>query len=528
MAIVLQRLQRVLDQSNSTADDPVSIEAYFNEEPRVFSSPRTQAIFKLLVEEDASLVLEYNMLRLLLQNTLKARNAELDAERKQALDKDSILLVREALRLSTLLDRKYCHYINDRPNLRKSQLENHQVLYRRWLHVHENHHLLHGCQTPHKVDMPLADEIRSLFDASNRYRLGALRCRRLLIALIPILNNFQQYGPWIRWLDLYAAPTLSYVNLFFFLPRLTLNAYTLASHWIEHESMSPEERSLGSTARFNAQWERLWPNLTNDIAWAGNAALTFFVFTGSLQPYGVYLGLTAQLYDLVLSSVRGYEELCRLNGLEQQYQELQASDPNYSQAEAYLVLLKKRIQREREFLLLSMVNFTVLFFVAVLAFPSIAALSPWVPVLGSGMSVVMTGLNFWWRDYLMPAGARELDLLLTCEMPEETPRPQQQEDDLLMWQNSAAHEEPLVLRRARSSNALLSDHPAGFISNLRRRSVSLSGLDDPMSPVTVSASLSHARLRANQTPNKDLLTTTSREDFFFSDVDANPGSSVRL
>ena len=516
MAIVLQRLQHVLNkQQDNTTDGPASGPASLTghiDSPAGYSKASAKTIFKLLVEEDASLVLEYNMLRLLLQETLIAwKAAEQGSEQKQALENDTIHLVREALHLSTLLDEKYCHYINDRPNLRKATLENHHTLYRRWLHVHVNHVLLQGCQNPPKVDMPFADEIRSIFERSNPYRLGALRTRRLLIALIPILNQFEQYGPWIRWLDGFAAPAFSYINLLFFLPRLMLNTYTLGSHWIENASMSPEERSLGATARFNAQWDRLWPNLTNDIAWATNAALVFFVFTGALQPYGVYLGLGSQLHDLLLSSLRGYQEMCRLYDLAQQYQALHEEQPGNAQITAYLSLLHKRINAEEMLLLVSITNFSVLFFVAILAFPSIAALSPWVPVVGAGMSVIITIFNFGGRSYLTPAGAMKVDNLLTCDIQAEAP---------VVRRN-------LTAQSSRSSSCLLSDYPSSFISNPPRRCSSTPQLR--VSPLTISTAFSHGLFPRSPSPKKEaILASTSRDDFFFREIDGNSSTSVKL
>ena len=504
MAIVLQRLERVLKNQSSTTGNHDSLVSYINA-PEKRNEGSEKAIFTLLIEEDASLELEYNTLRILLQNALKAWNAEIDILKKQVLQGDAIRLVREALHLSTLLDRKYCRYINDRPTLRKATLENHQVLYRRWLHVHVDDLLLYSCHNRPKVDMPYADEIRAFFERTNRYRLGALRARRLFLVLIPILNNFERYGSSILWLDYFIAPLLSYINLLFFLPRLTLNAYTLGSHWIEHALMSPEEKSLGATFRFNAQWDRLWPNITNDMAWAANAALTFFVFTGSLQPYGIYFGLGLQLYDLLSTSLRGYHEACRLKALEQQYWQLHESNPHDAQITAYLLLLQKQIHRTQDLLLLSMTNFVVLFLVAVLALPSIATLSPWMPVVGALMSVIMTGFNFWGRDYLMLTGAHELDGMLNCDVPER---------DLMMRRNLSSL----------NGSCLFFDQ-SGF-TPIRKCS---SSPQLNASPVTVSTTLSHGLFPLTAPPRKgQILTNASQDNFFFSDIDGNPSTSVRL
>ena len=279
------------------------------------------------------------------------------------------------------------------------------------------------------------------------------------------------------------------MNLLFFLPRLTLNIYTLGSHWIEHTSMSLEEKSLGGTVRFNAQWDRLWPQLTNDMAWATSAALTYFVFTGSLQPYGIYLGLALQAHDLFLTCLREYHESCRLNALEQQYWILHENNPHDAQITAYLLLLQKRIHRQQEIRLLSITNFVVLFLVAILAFPSIATLSPWIPVMGAAMSVIMTVLNFGGRDYLTPKGATELDRMLRCDVSQEG----------------------RIMRRNQSSqNSSCSFfEPSECISTPVRRCSSSPQLNT--SPRTISTALSHGRFSSESfSPDELIMAHTSR------------------
>ena len=527
MAIILSRLERLLHAQSSLAND-VSLDSPLNS----WSDAKKNAVVTLLVKEDASLILEYQTLRALLKQTLST------AEVNEA---DAIALVQEALAVSVLLDEKYGQYINDRPILRKKNLEAHQRQYKRWLAVHADHQHGHLPSLWAHPELAFADEIRSFTEWVNPTRLTMQRTRKLLLALVKIITSIESYGSWVLWADDYVGPALSYLGLMFFLPRLILNLYTLAIHWFEHESMTDGEASLGSAVRFNAQWERLWPNITNDLAWAFNGMLVCFILTGSLQPLVVYLGIVMQICDLILNGIRAYNELDRFNLLEQQYLEHQQDDPDNHLVADYLLFLHQRIEREHLLIYLSLVNFFVLFIVAGLTLPWIAALSPMVPVIGSAVAVLMTFVNFGGRTYLAPARLEGLDELLECLDPIEPPTPALSVDDeaLAIEQTdsfdevTSVHGPILAINRplqrslsSKSSGCLSSESHFHFSSHLRRSHSSSELIE---SPTSIAISTSAINLRREASANQYKLfgkpPKAAREpsgDFFLRELEPSP------
>lgn len=389
MAIVLKRLHGILAKDKRDSSPEICEElpkgsylAYLETQPAVTK----RAFFKLLVEEDASLVLEYNSLRAFLEKIL----SEPDFDEAKVT-----LLVQEALDLAMLIDIKYHKYINERPNLRRSKLQAHQEIYRHWLRQN-------GPASANRSNaaFPFVGEIRSYTENTQPYRLSFMRMRRFLRELIPIINNFEHYGSWVIWADGYIAPILTYLSLVFFIPRLLCSMLMLWVPVSDYSYMTHEEKTLWSAVHFNAQWERLWPNLTNDIAWTVSGALMCFVCIGSLQPTAVYLTLMMQFHDAVMSCLRTYLELGRLNDLLENYRTIPNSSPDYQLICDYLLCLEAGVEREKTLLYLSVVNFFGLLLAAGLYLPFVVAVSPLLPVLGAIIALSMTAINFGGRHYL--------------------------------------------------------------------------------------------------------------------------------
>ena len=362
MAIVLSRLHGLLNSSDVDSVNP--------------------AMIKLMVEEDSSLILEYNTLRALLERTLFARD-----------HKKAIELVNEALDLAQRLDKQYDKYINASPALQKSVLQSHIAAYSRWLGRQPVDNAELSCCVIQ--DIPYAPSVRRFTETLNPYRLSVLRVRRLLLVLVPVINNLEHYGSWILWADKIVGPYLTYFSMVFFIPRLLSNLMLLLTHVIEHDGMSDEEIALGWYLRFCVQWSRLWPQLLNDVGWITNGVLMSFVFIDLLQPLSIYLTFIMQAYDLVTAIVRAYYELDRLHGLEIHYQ-----SQTGELVSEYLGQLNQRIAYERNMLYLNLANFIVLFIGVCLSLPMLAIFNPLLAVVGATMAVMMTGIAVGGRYYL--------------------------------------------------------------------------------------------------------------------------------
>ncbi len=428
MAIVLKRLQD-LWQSVDNVDFSLEREVLTSQSLSCrLSLDEHQDIkhgfFNVLVDEDASLVLEYNAFRALLGHAFTIPDIDVDSLTS---------LVQEGLDLAEALDKKYSLYVNDRPNFRKKLLKADLSKYRQWLLTAGHLVVVHPITEPRSLFLDLTTDwfygrhrFHPYIDSwlqwmstenMNPNRLHFLRIERFLVRLIPMINNSEYYGNWVSWMDGFASPLFRYIAVIFFLPRLTYNTILFWSHVFEHQEMSEEERSLGMFTRFFVQFDRLWPNLTNDIAWVINGIVICFVLVGSLQPMAIYFSVGMQFYDLALACIRAHWEFSRLNKLEQYYvdQSSVSVDPLLSQ---YVLFLKQSIVREKFLLRLSVANFLVLFAAIITAIPTVIVFNPLLPVVGAFMAVVITFVNFQGRHYLAPKGPVGFTFLPDIEVPE--------------------------------------------------------------------------------------------------------------
>lgn len=414
MAIVLKRLQDRLRSGEGDFGDfslenvgssCESLVACLNK-TGMESSKR--AVFTLLVEEDSSLILEYDTLCALLKNVLDS-SPETD-EDKKAREEQATKLVYELLALAELQTYKYDHYITAPSNLTKSMLGQHQQLYKAYLHLAEpvaakkeaaNSNLFSSLTLP-----------KTTTDW-NRIRLYLIRIRRFLFLLTPIVENSFNYSSWFLWVDAYVAPALSMLAVVFFLPRLIYNIEVLCGtryfdSIFQYPKLEPEKTPLNASVRFNALWNRLWPNLANDAAWAASGFILYFILIGVMQPFAIFLSVAMQFYDVVMASIRAYYELPRLNKLLKDHKNI-LSDSN----QKYLECLEKSIARERAVLALSFANAFVLFCAISLVLPMVVAIHPLLPLVGAVMAIFISVINFeskrYWSIFKSQYSADEFD-----------------------------------------------------------------------------------------------------------------------
>ncbi len=399
-SVALLRRLRSLDALPSDADNAVDIK---RKSPSFFEHIERQteveqsASYKLLIEEEPSIILEYNSLRALLKNVLSTPGIVDDATK--------LYLVHRVSDLARILTKKYDVYINEHPSfLTKRALHSHQESYERWLSL---------SSAPQKevTKKSWLDSFLYLLmaefttDRMNPRRLYFLRERRLLLLLVPIIKDLGHYSSWILWADAYVAPFLTYLNLLFFLPRLVFNVYTLCDNTFNQSKLSPQSSNLGPLTRFMAQWNRLWPQLMNDIGWAISGALMCFVFVGCWASFGIYMSVGMQFYDVIMASVRVGIDLTRLNNLAENNRSSSLNADGRSEEDKhllslYLLHLEAAISREKSLLYLALANAAVLFIAVCLTLPVMAAISPWLPVVGAIIAIIMTVINFQGRSYL--------------------------------------------------------------------------------------------------------------------------------
>jgi hypothetical protein len=384
-----------LGTNESSSDDARS-----TEEKRADEIAK-KTLARILVQEDTSSIMEYqaysNLLIDILEPYKKNQNqldyypdlAEKTAER-----------VEELLDLSILLNQKYSCLINPL-TLSKSQLEKNQSKAIAWLDANVPGYTLTAYQRtihqiPEKTDIPGAGKVRNKTEGTNRYRLFLARFWRLL-RLVVLFSENEYYGQLMLLANPLASMLIIYAGTLFFFPRLIANISTISKHVIPGDWMTEAEKELGWRLRLNAQWMRLWPNVSNDTAWIINGVLLLTYFSGALLPLAIFLAVASSTYDFVMASLRFALSTYRFHQLTKEYNG-QTSDPLMPD---YLKKLEYNIQQDKRMLYLALLNFGIIMIGMGLALPWLILLNPALPLIGAVMAVFITFVNFGTRDYFV-------------------------------------------------------------------------------------------------------------------------------
>lgn len=287
-----------------------------------------------------------------------------------------------ALMMADMLEYIYRQYTNEPHEI--PNINSHQMVYRSLLK--ERKYPLSNNNQAGNVDAYFSKVIHARTPAFNFPRLLIGRTRRFLNTTTLLLADFEQYCRWVRVMDQYLGPVLFHLSWFFFMPRLFNNLFLIIKHLYPGESwMSKEERDLGWWTRFRAQMDRCAYELGNDIVWIATGLTTCFVFIGVLAPTGFYVGFAAQVYDVVLASIRAYIEISRLKALEALYMAM----PDKSETEGYLTHFRERIHFEEKRLYLQVINTSLIVLAVALAMP-LFAFNPIIPMIGALLAVADT------------------------------------------------------------------------------------------------------------------------------------------
>lgn len=296
-------------------------------------------------------------------------------------DADVIEQIEVALRMSALLEHLYTIYLyeTDAINL----MHRHQHIYRQLMRDRGKNIAV----SFNPDDKPsISKMIHDLFTTANRRRLYTVRLRRLLIAVTPMVIQFETYCLLVRAMEQWTSSLVSYLAWLTLFPRLSKNLFLMGKHLIPNRWMSAEEYALGLTTRFVAQFELHWFELANDIATVSVGLLNCFVLTGSVN---IYLGFSLFVFDVALAALRAYIDISYLKKLESQYNVM--SDKT-SIDEGYLVHLRQRIAYEEDRLGIMVKNTLGLLIAAAFSLP-ILAVNPVFPLIGALIAVLTTILN---------------------------------------------------------------------------------------------------------------------------------------
>jgi hypothetical protein len=241
----------------------------------------------------------------------------------------------------------------------------------------------------------LTQDIRNTTINVNLYRLLFIRSKRALDLIAILDTGSETYRNFVKIMDKYTDPFLVHLAWLFFIPRLSVNLFLLIKHTVPGPWMGEEEKSLGWNVRFNAQMQRRWFELGNDIAWISVGVINCFFLTGALAPVGAYLSLVCFAYDVVLSAIRAYIELGRLHELRRQYQEMQSTVTGVEEQKElaeHIAAIENQINFET-LRLGSHLTTTTTIFLAMCCLAPLFSFNPVIPVIGAIVLVAICFVN---------------------------------------------------------------------------------------------------------------------------------------
>ncbi len=241
-------------------------------------------------------------------------------------------------------------------------------------------------------------KIRDITTQFNFSRVLMTRIRQLLSTLDRLITSLKTYHDVVLFINAYISPILSHLVWIFFTPRLLVNLGLLLKHTIPGWWMTEQEKALGLQNRIAMQWDLRWFELTNDAVWVFVGLGNCFVLVNTLTPYGPYLTLVRHVFDVILTSLKAYFEINRLNHLKQTYENM-LQNPTVSletrnEIINYLIQLNKRLTYESTRYYARAISAFALFLAITLTMPIFAS-TPMITLIGAVSAVFITLFSSW-------------------------------------------------------------------------------------------------------------------------------------
>lgn len=240
------------------------------------------------------------------------------------------------------------------------------------------------------VDLPLFEKTRVHTPWLNQFRMLVARARRFLNLLAVLAENFARFKNFVSLMDQYTNTIFTHLAWAFFLPRLLSNLYSVLKHTLPYD-LKGKEKNLDPWVRFEAQINRLWFELANDLVWVITGLCNAFLFTG---PTAVYLSLAAFFFDIVAAMLKEYIELNRLVTLQEEcIKALQEESVSPQLIKNYQAFLERRKAFEERRLFLPVANTTAVFIAMCTSLPVFASY-PVIPLLGALALLAIWVVNY--------------------------------------------------------------------------------------------------------------------------------------
>lgn len=245
-------------------------------------------------------------------------------------------------------------------------------------------------------DFSFMRPIRNWTADINLYRLGTARFRRLLLS-IQSFNYFADLNWWMLTVDPFIRYGMSIINLIYFIPRVMSHLLVFIKHlWIK-PWMTPLERELSFAQRFQIQLNRRWEALFRDALWLINGILNFYVLLGSWGAWSLPINAFIQFIEVMLNVYLYQEFLYHKNESIEYFKEnafLNVQKECAKERKLFLSELKYRFLLEQKSLYMRMVNSILVLISNIVVCASVAAISLYLPLLGSILGVLLTTIQW--------------------------------------------------------------------------------------------------------------------------------------
>lgn len=224
------------------------------------------------------------------------------------------------------------------------------------------------------IDLDVLEDYASTVRQSTQqldfWRLLFVRSRRMLLLSTKLLEQFEIFCEWVRFLDKFLS-VLALYQACVLIPRFMMNAFYVGRHIQEP---TPHDMLV-----------RCW-EMAYDFGWIMNGILAAFILTGALAPLVVYLPVLTPSYQLCVHATRFFIEYCRFQALGNKY--LNASDKKRHEIHAVLIALKQEASATLLPLVIRMgVSVCVISTAMVML---VGSANPVIPFLAAMLAVVAT------------------------------------------------------------------------------------------------------------------------------------------
>lgn len=218
----------------------------------------------------------------------------------------------------------------------------------------------------------------------NLYRLTVTRIRRLWLTLND-LHGFHDLTLWMMVVDPLVQMTMRFLNLVYFMPRLTTQFLCIFKHLFMTSWMTEQEKQMHFSQRLAIQFNRRWEVCFRDSLWCFNSLLNFFVLTGVHASWSLWLNAGLQLIETCLNIYFYFEFLDQ--------KKIRTLLLHNLEPEALLQInLMDQLEEKNRYI--RMINSLLILLSNILVLHVFFVVSVYIPIAGAILGILMSFVQF--------------------------------------------------------------------------------------------------------------------------------------